>query len=672
MLRCAALMDRRETSRTRAPGKPARADVARRASLAFALALGLLVACTRESPVRREERFADLATFAAEHPRDDDRPRVVVIGVDGASWDYIDPLVAAGALPNFARLKEHGATARLRSVDTHFTPPAWTAMFTGKLPAKTGVYSFGSWDFASQTFHMVSSLDVAVPAVWDVASAAGLRVAAVGVPVTYPAHPVNGVVVGGLETPKQHGPRLAFHLAHSAFPPRKPDMESFAPPVFSMLEDAHNQLFLFFGDSQDDGVTRYDRVSMRVVAKGLEPLAQRTLGKYEFALGEFSPWVKLRVPRGGQLVDAFARFEFVDANRDFGFRVSPAFFRIEVPFTSPRELAGELEAQFGYYLPHEFLSMELVPTAAHDSVSAARWFLAREPWDLFLFVFGESDNAHHLDGFADSVRPVYQTIDAFLGELMNGLDARTTLIVVSDHGFGAYDWSVDLNRFLADQGLLRWKSPGVIDFDQSLVFHQMWQLYFQPKLLTPEELSRRGVEMRPGETPRQALVRHIADAAKAIRAPDGHAVPIELVALPDDAVKPAPDMTVRGHPDSALVEFWNVQHPTETTVTKLPEKERWDHARDGIAAFYGAQIRPGKLATFPIQDIAPTILDLLGLPVADDLDGQVVAGLLDGSSSRRMLARVAAYPPRAPMPEAAPGQGGEFEEALRALGYVGN
>jgi predicted AlkP superfamily phosphohydrolase/phosphomutase len=666
-------MDRRETSRTRAPGKPARADVAPRALLVSLVALGLLVACTRESSVRPEERFPDLAAFAAEHPRDDgDRPRVIVIGIDGASWDYIDPLVAAGQLPNFARLQKEGATARLRSVDTHFTPPAWTSMFTGELPAKTGVYSFGSWNFESQTFRMVSSRDVVVPAVWDVASAAGLRVAAVGVPVTYPAHPVNGVVVGGLETPKQHGPRLAFHLAHSAFPPRKPEMQSFAPPLPSMLEDAHNQLFLFFGDSQDDGATRYDRVSMRVVAKGVEPLAQRTLGTYEFALGEFSPWVKLRVQHGDRLVDAFARFQFVDSNGDFGFRVSPAFFRIEEPYTSPRELARELEAQFGYYLPHEFLSMEFVPTAARDSVAAARWFLAREPWDLFLFVFGESDNAHHLDGFADSVRPVYQTIDAFLGELMNGLDPRTTLVVVSDHGFGAFDWSVDLNRFLADLGLLRWKSAGVIDHDQSLVFHQMWQLYFQPKLLTPEELSRRGVEIGPGETPRQALVRYIAQAAKAIRAPDGHPVPIELVAVPEDAVKPAPDMTVHSYPDGVSVEFWNVQHPTETTVTRLPENERWKHARDGIAAFYGAQIRPGKLATFPIQDIAPTILDLLDLPVADALDGHVVAGLLDGSSSGRPLARVAAYPPRAEMAEEAPGETREFEQALRALGYVGN
>ena len=380
--------------------------------------------------------------------------------------------------------------------------------------------------------------------------------------------------------------------------------------------------------------------------------------------------MRVRAKRDDRLVDAFARFQFQESNGEFGFRVSPAFYRIDLPFTSPPELAGELEQQFGYYLPHEFLSLELVPTAARDAVSHARWFLARENWDLFLFVFGESDNAHHLAGFAESVLPVYETIDAFLGELIAGLDARTTLVVVSDHGFGPFELSVDLNRFLAEQGLLRWKSPGVIDYDRSLVFHQMWQLYFQPKLLTPEELSRRGVEMRAGETPRQALMRHLADAARAIRAPDGRALPIELVPVPEDAVQPAPDMAVRGYPDGVSVEFWNVEHPSESVVRRLPEEERWKHARDGIAAFYGAQIRPGALGQLAIQDIGPTLLDLLGLPLADDLDGRPIAGLLDDTASRRPIARVAGYPPRTPLPEEEPGAQGGFEEALRALGYA--
>jgi predicted AlkP superfamily phosphohydrolase/phosphomutase len=643
-----------------------------RTCIAFALLLLLCAgACSSgEPPARGEQRFADLAAFRAQDHRDAARQRVIVIGLDGASWDYIDPQIAAGHLPNLARLQREGAWGRLRSVDTHYTPPAWTTMFTGRLPTKTGVYSFGSWDAQAHAFRMVSSRDVAVPAVWDVASAAGLRVAAVGVPVTYPAHPIEGVMVGGLETPKNHGPHLDFRPAAGRFPPSAPSERSFAPPASTVLEDEHNVLFVFFLDSQDDAVTRYDRVELRVVAKGPGLPERRTLGHYHFALGEFSPWVRVRVDRDGRRDDAFVRVQFEAPHGDFGFRVSPAFFRIDEPFTSPRALAGELERHFGYYLPHEFLSMDLVPTAARDGVAHARWFLARESWDLFVFVFGETDNAHHLAGFADSVLPVYETIDAFLGELMENLDPHTTLAVVSDHGFGAFRESVDLNQFLASLGLLRWSRPGVIDHENTIVFHQMWQLYFEPRLLTAEELSRRGVEVRSGETPRAALIRFLTEAARAIRAPDGRALPIELEALPADAVQPAPDMAVKRYPDGVSVEFWNVQHPSHEIVTPLADADRWKHARDGIVAFYGAQVRPGDLGTLAIQDVGATVLDLLGLPLADGLDGKPIAGLQGGSAARRPLARVAEYPPRAPLAEEGTREGPEFEEALRALGYV--
>jgi hypothetical protein len=298
-----------------------------RTCIAFALvaALGLGIAgCGREAPARGEQRFADLAAFRAQDRRGDARPRVVAIGLDGASWDYIDPQIAAGRLPHLARLKRDGAWGRLRSVDTHYTPPAWTTMFTGRLPPKTGVYSFGSWDAGAHAFRMVSSRDVAVPAVWDVASAAGLRVAAVGVPVTYPAHPIEGVMVGGLETPKNHGPRLDFRTAEGRFPPSAPAERSFTPPVSAVLEDANNVLFAFFVDSQDDGAPRFDRVELQVVAKGPGPPERRTLGRHAFPLGEFSPWVRVRVERGDRRDDAFVRFQFQAPDGDFGFRVSPA------------------------------------------------------------------------------------------------------------------------------------------------------------------------------------------------------------------------------------------------------------------------------------------------------------------------------------------------------------
>jgi hypothetical protein len=428
-------------------------------------------------------------------------------------------------------------------------------------------------------------------------------------------------------------------------------------------------LFPIFRDSVDDGVTRYDRVRLRVVAKGAGPPEARTLGRFDFGVGEFSPWVHVQEPRDGGLDDVFLKLQFLAPEGASGFRAGPSFFRIDQPYTHPRALAAELEKQFGYYLPHEFLPMELVPSAARDAAGHARWFLGREPWDLFLFVFGESDNAHHLVGFDASVLPVYAEIDALLGQLMDGLDARTTLAVVSDHGFGEFDEAVDLNQWLSEQGLLRWLRPGEIDHDHTVVFHHMWHLYFDPHLLTAEALAERGVTIAASETPRAALVRHLRDGARALHAPDGRALSIELEPLPEGAVGHPPDMAVVGYPDRVWVEFWNLQRPSDTVVSRLAEGERWKHARDGIAAFSGARIAPGDLGTLAIEDVAPTLLDLLGLPLADDLDGHPIAGLLAPAAGARPLARVAAYPPAAPLEGAAEADA-EYEATLRALGYV--
>ena len=67
---------------------------------------------------------ADLDAFAASDAGP--QRRVVLIGIDGASWAYLRPLLDAGALPSLARLVREGAAGTLRSIECHFTPPAWT------------------------------------------------------------------------------------------------------------------------------------------------------------------------------------------------------------------------------------------------------------------------------------------------------------------------------------------------------------------------------------------------------------------------------------------------------------------------------------------------------------------------------------------------------------------
>jgi len=124
--------------------------------------------------------------------------RVLILGLDGATWRVLRPLLEAGELPHLAALVKAGAGGLLRSSIPPLTAPAWTNFQTGANAGKHGIFDFRIFDRATRKLWLVSSRDLKLPTLWQVASAAGRRVVAVNVPLTYPPQPVSGVVVGGL------------------------------------------------------------------------------------------------------------------------------------------------------------------------------------------------------------------------------------------------------------------------------------------------------------------------------------------------------------------------------------------------------------------------------------------------------------------------------------------
>lgn len=633
-------------------------------ALALAWLSGALGGCGPGAAERAELRLPSLRDLPAPAPGEP-RRRVVLIGIDGASWDFLDPLLEQGELPNLARLVRTGARARLRSLECHFTPPAWTAMLTGEPPERTGIHTFGRFDRAAREFVSVSSADLVVPTVWDVASFAGRRVAVVNVPVTYPAWPVNGVMVSGIMTPSDHGP--APSLRPVPFRGRIPydgERRVFSPVVTGALGDELNLMRVALLDTTDDGESRADRVELSVFAPGD---AQRR-AELSFPVGEFSPWVPVRVRRDGEIADAWTRLRFGPSGLSVEF--APTFFALDLPFTYPPSLAAELERRFGFYLPHQFLPLTLVPRAAKEAAGHALYFLDREAWDLFAYVFGSSDNMHHLVGFGPEAVEVYREIDRFLGELVERMGPETTLVVASDHGFAEYEHRIDVNRRLADVGLLRQTPDGGIDFDRSLVFHNLWHLWFEPAQPTREALESHGVRVAAGETPRAALERRVREALAGIRSRDGRPFPVEAHPVAPGAAGDPPDMRLRGSYDGYRVEFWNLTHRTRQVVSS--PSERWAHERDGILLIAGDSVRPGAdLGTLRIQDVAPLLLDRMGLPVSESLEGRLPAGFLRGEAARRQpVLRVASYAEVAPRRAAPPADPRSFEERLRALGYT--
>jgi hypothetical protein len=64
------------------------------------------------------------------------KPHVLVVGLDGANWTVLNPLIDAGLLPNIGQLVRNGASAGLDCepadpVTACFCPPVWTSIATG-------------------------------------------------------------------------------------------------------------------------------------------------------------------------------------------------------------------------------------------------------------------------------------------------------------------------------------------------------------------------------------------------------------------------------------------------------------------------------------------------------------------------------------------------------------
>ena len=130
-------------------------------------------------------------------------PRVMIIGLDGATFRFIRPLAAAGRLPALAALMARGASGELHSTFPPHTAAAWTTCVTGQKPGNHGTLYFHQLDPSRYSGRggIVTSDAMRGRTIFDVASARGLRVAAVHVPLTFPAWPVNGVMVSGYPTP---------------------------------------------------------------------------------------------------------------------------------------------------------------------------------------------------------------------------------------------------------------------------------------------------------------------------------------------------------------------------------------------------------------------------------------------------------------------------------------
>lgn len=128
--------------------------------------------------------------------------KIMIIGIDGATFRIIDPLVRRGELPALERLIEQGTRGILRSTLHPLSPPAWASFMTGMNPGKHGIFDFIQRDPTSYEFRPVNGSYLGGRTLWSLLSEAGKRVGIINVPMTYPPEQVNGFLISGMDSPR--------------------------------------------------------------------------------------------------------------------------------------------------------------------------------------------------------------------------------------------------------------------------------------------------------------------------------------------------------------------------------------------------------------------------------------------------------------------------------------
>jgi predicted AlkP superfamily phosphohydrolase/phosphomutase len=271
-----------------------------------------------------------------------------------------------------------------------------------------------------------------------------------------------------------------------------------------------------------------------------------------------------------------------------------------------------------------------------------RSLLRHVAWDHAFVVFEYGDGAAHRLGLrSDGWAATLDEIDTQLDRLLAQVSAETTVLIVSDHGWKQYLGTVALEPWLSQNGFPGWKIS-------------MWagdRVGIEPKTKLPPVM-------------REKQRRRMIAALGALRQDPAGPKLVERV-LPGEDVFEGPHASAdRG---LLIVELGGGFRAAKSMQQELVvARAASHHSSDGIYLLFGPNVRAGKGPTASILDVAPTVLNVLGVPIPATFEGRPIRDFGPPRLDRLAPAswQLDADPEDAePLPE-------HLEESLRALGYI--
>ena len=443
-----------------------------------------------------------------------DISRVVVVGFDGMDPKLAEGFMKEGLLPNFQRLKDQGIFSELATSEPAISPVAWSSFTTGVDASHHNIYDFLTRDpctyapilssaeigAASRVFSVGkyliplgrprATLKQKSKPFWKILGESGIFSSIIRVPVTFPPEKFHGVLLSGMCTPDLKGSQGTFSLYTSKGDPSGTRVGGMRYRVSSSGNRIRTELHGPENPLRRDGGELTLPMEIRLDPSGDRVRVAVSGQEFELDRGGYSPWTRVVFrPGPGMKIHGICLFHLVRTSPHFELYVSPIHIDPEhpsLPISHPFIYSVYLAKLIG---PYGTLGLAEDTWALNEGAIDEEGFLKqayllyeerekmlfkvleRTPSGLCACVFDTTDRVQHMffrcldpdhpsnrgketEQYRNVIRDLYVRTDGLMGRLLEVIDEKTLLLVISDHGFTQFKRGLNLNSWLRDNGYL--------------------------------------------------------------------------------------------------------------------------------------------------------------------------------------------------------------------------
>lgn len=606
--------------------------------------------------------------------------KVLVVGIDAMDPKVATALIEQGKLPNFKKLAEQGSFLNLSATMPPHSPVAWTSIATGTNPGRHNIFDFirRNPDHYMPELSLSKAIEglrgtsyeslVKADPFWRITTRHKIPTTVIRWPVTFPPEEIFGNLLAGLGVPDIKG-LLGGYTFYTSEEFDK-DLEKNEKTV-KVVQDRVIRTSISGPRIDKQGTKATVPLEVTIDNEKREAVVRIQDGEYVVKEKGWSDWIRIQFKVGLLKKVSGITLVYLDSVDPFRMYMGDIEIDPENPvfdISSPKEYSADLAHDIGTYhtlglieetgaLNDEKIDDEvfLQHAAQIEKERDAMWrqefrkFYQLES-GVLAFVYDTGDRIQHM--FWDhkvlgnqgekfrihpSIEAYYRIKDKWLGEVLEKIDDTTLLLIVSDHGISSFERAVTVNTWLVENGYMTLtKELNELDGkDDGALFRYVdwsrtkaYSVGFNSIFINTKGRERDGM-VEAAE--KRALKREIIEKLNKLTDPEsGKPVVFKMYDTEREysgpAVEEGPDLAVGFYPGYRM--SWQNAVGGFTPGVFSDNKKHWvgDHLIDPIfvpgVLFSNVKLDDGGSNLVSQMNVAPTILEALGIEIPPDMDGK--------------------------------------------------